>query len=119
MMLASFFWAFVVGGLICVIGQIMFDYFKLTPAHTLSILVVAGAILDGLGLYEPLIDFAGAGATVPITSFGNALVHGALAEAEQHGLVGIITGIFEVTSAGISAAIIFGFLAALFFKPKG
>lgn len=118
-MLASFFWAFVVGGLICVIGQIMFDYFKLTPAHTLSILVVAGAILDGLGLYEPLIDFAGAGATVPITSFGNALVHGALAEAEQHGLVGIITGIFEVTSAGISAAIIFGFLAALFFKPKG
>src|SRR5690625_6303677 len=65
-----FFWAFVVGGLICVIGQIMFDVFKLTPAHTLSILVVAGAILDGFGLYEPLIDFAGAGVTVPITSFG-------------------------------------------------
>lgn len=114
-----FFWAFVVGGLICVIGQIMFDVFKLTPAHTLSALVVAGAILDGFGLYEPLIDFAGAGATIPITSFGNALVHGAMEEAEKHGLVGVVTGMFEVTSAGISAAIIFGTLAAIIFKPKG
>lgn len=114
-----FFWAFVVGGLICVVGQLLMDVWKLTPAHTTSTLVVAGAILDGLGLYEPLIDFAGAGATVPITSFGNALVHGAMAEAEKHGLVGVITGIFEVTSAGISSAIIFGFLAALIFRPKG
>lgn len=114
-----YFWAFVVGGVICVIGQLLFDVMKLTPAHTMSTLVVSGAILDGFGLYEPLIDFAGAGATVPITSFGNALVHGAMAEAEKHGLVGIITGIFEVTSAGISAAIIFGFMAALIFKPKG
>ncbi len=114
-----FFWAFVVGGIICVIGQLLLDVGKLTPAHTLSILVVTGAVLDGLGLYEPLIDFAGAGATVPITSFGNALVHGAMAEAEKNGLVGVITGIFEVTSAGISAAIIFGFMAALVFKPKG
>ncbi|KJS18492.1 MAG: stage V sporulation protein AEB [Peptococcaceae bacterium BRH_c4b] len=114
-----YIWAFVVGGLICVIGQLMLDVAKLTPAHVMSILVVAGAILDGLGLYEPLIDFAGAGATVPITSFGNALVHGAMAEAQRTGLVGILTGIFEVTSAGISAAIIFGFLAALLFKPKG
>lgn len=118
-MLASFFWAFVVGGLICVIGQLMFDLLKLTPAHTMSTLVVLGAVLDGLGLYEPLIDFAGAGATVPITSFGNALVHGALAEAERSGLIGIVTGIFEVTSAGISSAIIFAFLASLVFKPKG
>lgn len=114
-----FFWAFVIGGLICVIGQIMFDVFKLTPAHTLTTLVVFGAILDGFGLYEPLIDFAGAGATVPITSFGNALVHGAMAEADKHGLIGVITGIFEVTSAGISAAIIFGVIGALIFKPKG
>lgn len=118
-MIASFFWAFVVGGMICVIGQILMDVFKYTPAHTMSILVVSGAILDGLGLYEPLIDFAGAGATVPITSFGNALVHGALAEAEKSGIIGIVTGIFEVTSAGISSAIIFGFLASLVFKPKG
>lgn len=111
--------AFVVGGLICVIGQILMDVMKLTPAHTMSALVVSGAILDGFGLYEPLIDFAGAGATVPITSFGNSLVHGAMAEAERTGLIGVITGIFEVTSAGISAAIIFGFLASLAFRPKG
>lgn len=114
-----FLWAFIVGGLICVLGQIMFDVFKLTPAHTLTSLVILGAILDGLGLYEPLIDFAGAGATVPITSFGNSLVHGALEEANNHGLIGVITGIFEVTSAGISAAIIFGVIGALIFKPKG
>src|SRR5690606_10936717 len=114
-----FFWAFVVGGLICVIGQLLIDVFKLTPAHTTSTLVVVGALLDGFNLYEPLIDFAGAGATVPITSFCNALVHGAMAEAERHGLIGVITGIFEVTSAGISSAIIFGFLAALIFRPKG
>ncbi len=115
----TFFWAFVVGGSICVIGQLLMDVAKLTPAHTMSTLVVAGAVMDGLGLYEPLIDFAGAGATVPITSFGNALVHGAVAEANQHGIIGIVTGIFEVTSAGISSAIIFGFIAALIFRPKG
>ncbi|MBB6215908.1 stage V sporulation protein AE [Anaerosolibacter carboniphilus] len=115
----KFFWAFVVGGGICVIGQIMLDVFKLTPAHVTSSLVVVGAILGGLGLYEPLIKFAGAGASVPITSFGNALVKGALAEAKRSGIVGVLTGIFEVTSAGISAAIIFGFMAALIFKPKG
>ncbi|ABZ83525.1 stage v sporulation protein ae, putative [Heliomicrobium modesticaldum Ice1] len=114
-----YFWAFVVGGLICVIGQLLFDVAKLTPAHTMTLLVVSGAILDGLGLYEPLIDFAGAGATVPITSFGNALVHGAMAEAKSTGLIGILTGIFEVTSAGISAAIIFGFIASLIARPKG
>jgi stage V sporulation protein AE len=114
-----YFWAFVVGGLICVIGQIMFDVFKLTPAHTLSTLVVLGAVLDGVGLYEPLIEFAGAGATVPITSFGNSLVHGAIEEGKQNGLIGVITGMFEVTSSGISAAIVFGFIGALLFKPKG
>lgn len=114
-----FFWAFVVGGVICVIGQIMFDVFKLTPAHTLSTLVIAGAILDGFGLYEPLIDFAGAGASVPITSFGNSLVHGAMAEAEKHGIIGVVTGMFEVTSSGISAAIIFGMIGAILFRPKG
>jgi stage V sporulation protein AE len=118
-MLAMFFWAFLIGGMMCVIGQLLFDIAKLTPAHTLSLLVVMGAILSGFGLYEPLIDFAGAGATIPITSFGNALVQGAMQEADQHGLVGVLTGMFEVTSSGISAAIIFGFLGALIFKPKG
>jgi len=115
----KFFWAFVVGGLICVIAQIMLDVFNLTPAHTTSSLVVLGAILGGLGFYEPLIKFAGAGASVPISSFGNALVKGALAEAKRSGIIGVLTGIFEVTSAGVSAAIIFGFMAALIFKPKG
>ncbi|GIN62998.1 stage V sporulation protein AE [Robertmurraya siralis] len=118
-MLPMFFWAFVVGGLICVFGQLLFDVAKLTPGHTLSLLVVMGAILDGIGLYEPLADFAGAGATVPITNFGNTLVHGALQEAEKHGLVGVLTGMFEVTSSGISAAIVFAFIGALLFKPKG
>lgn len=114
-----FLWAFIIGGAICVLGQIMFDVFKLTPAHTMATLVVIGAIVDGLGLYEPLIKFAGAGATVPITSFGNALVHGALTELREQGWIGVISGIFKVTSAGISAAIIFSFLAALVVRPKG
>lgn len=118
-MLTSYLFAFLVGGAICVVGQLMMDVGKLTPAHTLSSLVVVGAILDGVGLYEYLIDFAGAGAIVPITSFGNSLVHGALAEAEAHGWIGVLTGMFEVTSAGISAAIVFGFIGALLFKPKG
>lgn len=112
-------WAFIVGGAICVIGQILMDVFRLTPAHTMCTLVVTGAILGGLGLYEPLIKFAGAGASVPISSFGNSLVKGALAEWKRNGVVGVLTGIFEVTSAGISAAIIFAFLSSLIFKPKG
>jgi len=113
------FWAFVIGGLICVIGQLMLDGLKLTPAHTTSTLVVVGAILGGLGLYEPLVKFAGAGATVPISSFGNSLVKGALKEFESTGPIGVLTGIFQITSGGISAAIIFGFIGALVFKPKG
>lgn len=80
---------------------------------------LVGAVLGGLGLYEPLIKFAGAGASVPISSFGNALVKGALFEAKRDGIIGVITGIFEVTSAGVSAAIIFGFLGAILFRPKG
>ncbi|WP_170006749.1 stage V sporulation protein AE [Bacillus fonticola] len=118
-MIAMFFWAFVVGGAICVIGQLMFDVAKLSPGHTLSILVVAGAVLEGLGWYGPLADFAGAGATVPITNFGFTLLRGAMQEYEQHGLVGVLTGMFEVTSSGISAAIVFAFIGALLFKPKG
>lgn len=117
--MSIFITAFIVGGLICVIGQLLFDVAKLTPAHTLCIMVVAGSVMDGIGIYEPLIDFAGAGATVPITSFGNALTHGAMAEAEKHGFVGVLTGMFEVTSSGISAAILFGFIAAVIFKSKG
>jgi stage V sporulation protein AE len=117
--LIKLFWSFVVGGGICVIGQVMMDVFKLTPAHTTCTLVVIGAILGGFGWYDPIVKFAGAGASVPISSFGNSLVKGALAEADQTGFVGVLTGIFKVTSAGISAAIIFAFIAALIFKPKG
>ena len=115
----KFIWAFIIGGAICIIGQILMDRFKLTPAHTMCTLVVAGAILGGLGLYDSLVEFAGAGASVPISSFGNQLVKGALKEAEKTGIIGVLTGIFEVTSAGVSAAIIFGFLSSLVFRPKG
>lgn len=115
----KFIWAFIIGGIICVIGQLLMDGLKLTPAHTMCVLVVSGAILGGLGLYDPLVKFAGAGASVPISSFGNQLVKGALQEAEQTGIIGVLTGIFEITSAGISSAIIFGFLAAILFRPKG
>ncbi len=115
----KFIWAFIIGGLVCVIGQILMDVVKLTPAHTMCTLVVAGAILGGFGLYDRFVEFAGAGASVPISSFGNQLVKGALQEAKQNGIIGVLTGIFEVTSAGISAAIIFGFLASLVFRPKG
>ena len=111
--------AFIVGGFICIIGQLLLDIAKLTPAHVMSIFVVAGAVLDGFGLYDKLIEFAGAGATVPITSFGHSLLHGAMEKADQHGFVGIGMGIFELTSAGISSAILFAFLVALIFKPKG
>ncbi|WP_368504603.1 stage V sporulation protein AE [Alkalihalophilus sp. As8PL] len=111
--------AFVVGGLICILGQLLLDIGKLSPTHTLSTLVVLGALLDGFHLYDRLIDFAGAGATVPITSFGHSLVHGAMAEGERFGFLGVGMGMFEVTSVGISSTILFSFLVALIFKPRG
>lgn len=115
----KFILAFIVGGSICVVGQLLMDGMKLTPAHTMVTLVVSGAVLGGIGVYDDLIRFAGAGASVPISSFGNQLVKGALQEAQKTGIIGVLTGIFKITSAGISAAIIFGFLAALLCKPKG
>lgn len=111
--------AFLVGGAICAIAQIVLDLTPLTPAHVLTALVVIGGIASALGWYEPLVQFAGAGATVPITSFGHALVKGAIAEAESEGLIGALSGVFKLTSAGITSAIIFAFLAAVIFKPKG
>ncbi|MFD0770830.1 stage V sporulation protein AE [Bacillus sp. CGMCC 1.60114] len=115
----EFIYAFVVGGAICVIGQLLLDFTKLTPAHVMATFVVAGAILDGFGIYDKLIQFAGAGATVPITSFGHSLLHGAMEAAEKHGYLGIGMGMFKLTSVGISASILFAFLTALIFKPKG
>lgn len=117
-MVVSVFVAFVVGGLICTIGQLIIDVFKQTPTFMLSLFVVIGSVLDGIGWYEPFIDFSGAGATVPITSFGNGLVHGALKEAEQSGLIGVVIGMFQLTSAGITSAIVFGVIGALLFKPR-
>lgn len=114
-----FLYAFLVGGAICTVGQLLMDVFKLTPAHVVASFVVLGAAFDVFGLYDRLIDFAGAGATVPITSFGHSLLHGAMAEGHEHGYLGIAIGIFKLTSAGITSAILFGFLVALFFKPKG
>ncbi|WP_070121583.1 stage V sporulation protein AE [Bacillus marinisedimentorum] len=115
----EYFLAFVFGGAICVVGQLLLDMFKLTPAHVMSSFVVAGAVLDGFGIYDKFIKFAGAGATVPITSFGHSLLHGAMKESEDHGFIGIAMGIFQLTSAGISSAILFGFLVAVIFKPRG
>ncbi|RWZ60212.1 stage V sporulation protein AE [Halobacillus fulvus] len=115
----TFLWAFLVGGAICVIGQLLLDVAKLTPAHVMSSFVVAGAVLDAFDLYDNLIDFAGAGATVPITSFGHSLLHGAMEQADEHGFMGVAIGIFELTSAGIASAILFGFIVAVIFKPKG
>jgi stage V sporulation protein AE len=114
-----FIWAFIIGGVICVIGQLIMDILKITPAHTTCTLVVIGAILAGFGLYDPLVKLAGAGASIPISSFGNTLVKGALADAEKTGFIGVFTGVFKMASAGISAAIVFGFIAAIIFKPKG
>lgn len=111
--------AFIIGGLICVIGQLIMDILEITPAHTTCTLVVIGAILGGLGLYDPLVKFAGAGAFVPISSFGNTLVQGALTDAKETGFIGIFTGVLKTVSSGISAAVFFGFLAAIIFKPKG
>jgi len=114
----SYLAAFLVGGLICMLGQIILDTTKLTQGHVLSGFTVAGGILSGLGLYQPLIDFAGAGATLPISSFGNALTQGAIREAERTGVLGLLSGMFELTSSGIAAAIVFSFLAALLFNPR-
>lgn len=110
--------AFLVGGLICLIAQLILDNTKLSPGHVLSSFTVAGGLLGGVGIYDRLVEFAGAGATVPISSFGNSLVKGALQEVEQNGMIGVLTGMFEITSAGIAAAIVFAFLTAVVFTPK-
>ena len=116
--LTQFFRAFVIGGAICVIGQLLFDVANLTPAHTMSVLVVAGSILGVLGLYPLLVDFAGFGAMLPISSFGNTLVEGAKEGAASGSFWGIFTGLIKQVSAGVTAAVVFGFFTALVFKPK-
>ncbi len=110
--------AFLVGGLLCLIGQLLIDRTRLTPARILTGYVVAGVILGALGLYQPLADWAGAGATVPLTGFGNALAKGVKKAVAEQGLLGAFTGGFTAASGGTAAAVFFGLLAALLFKPK-
>ncbi len=114
-----FLYAFLVGGLICAIGQLIMDKFKLTPGHITVLFVVIGAVLDGFNIYDKLIEFAGAGALLPITSFGHSLLHGALEKTKEVGFLGIGMGMFDLTASGITAAILFSFLAGIIFKPKG
>ena len=109
---------FVVGGIICIIGQILIDKTKLTPARILVLFVTVGAILGGLGIYQHLINFAGAGATVPITGFGAILAKGAIEEVQKIGLLGAFTGGVKASAGGIAAAIFFGYIASLIAKPK-
>ena len=109
---------FLVGGIICIIGQILIDKTKLTPARVLVIFVATGCILGGIGIYQYLVDFAGAGATVPLTGFGYNLAKGAIEAVKENGLVGAFTGGVKAAAGGIAAAIFFGYIASLISKPK-
>ena len=109
---------FITGGLICIIGQILIDKTKLTPARILVTFVTTGVILGGLGLYKYLVDFAGAGATVPLTGFGYNLAKGAIEEVSQNGLVGAFVGGVKASAGGIAATVFFGYIASLISKPK-
>lgn len=108
--------AFFVGGLLCVIGQILIDYTKLTPARILVAYVVAGVLLTAIGVYDPIVKFAGAGATVPLTGFGYSLANGVVEAIDQYGFMGILCGGLTATAAGITAAIFSGFIMSLIFK---
>ncbi len=114
----EYLWAFVVGGAICVLGQALIDFTKLTPARILVLFVVAGVVLSALGLYEPLAEFAGAGATVPLTGFGHLMAAGTKEAVAGLGLLGALGGGLQAASVGIAAAVLFGLLAAVFSKPK-
>ncbi len=110
--------AFAVGGAFCVIAQILIDKTNLTPARILVVYVVVGVVLGAVGLYQPLVDFAGAGATVPLTGFGYLISKGVKQAVEEQGVLGALTGALATTSGGISAALIFGYLACLCFRGK-
>ena len=114
----QYLWAFLIGGAICTVGQLLLSYTRLTSARILVLFVVLGVVLGGLGLYQPLVDLAGAGASVPLLGFGNALAKGAIEGAKEHGILGALSGGMSATAAGISAAVLFGWLAALIFRPR-
>lgn len=112
----DYVWAFVIGGAVCAVGQILIDFTKMTPARILVTFVTAGVLLGALGVYEPLVDFAGCGATVPLTGFGYLMAKGTLEAVREHGLLGVFSGGVTAGAAGIAAAVFFGYLAALFSK---
>ena len=109
---------FLVGGLLCVVGQLLIDCSRLTPARILTLFVVSGVMLGALGLYQPLADWAGAGATVPLTGFGNTLAKGVKKAVAEQGLLGAFTGGLTASSGGVCAAVLFGLLAAIIARPK-
>lgn len=110
--------SFVVGGIICVIGQILIDKTKLTPGRILVIFVTSGVILTALGIYEPIVKFGKAGATIPLPGFGYSLAKGVMKEVTEKGFIGVFTGGVKSTAAGIAAAVVFGYVFALLFKSK-
>ncbi|MBR4123757.1 MAG: stage V sporulation protein AE [Clostridia bacterium] len=112
----SCLFAFITGGFICLIGQVLIDYTKLTPARILVSFVVSGVILTAIGIYEPLVNFAGAGATVPLTGFGYSLAKGVQEAVQQYGLIGALSGGLTATAAGITASALFGVIMALLFR---
>ena len=114
----NYLWAFVVGGLICVAGQLLIDLTKLTPARILVTFVVSGVVLSAVGVWEPLVDFAGAGAKTPLTGFGYIISEGVKKAIDEKGALGILTGPLTAASGGITAALVFGLLAAVIFKDK-
>lgn len=113
-----YIYAFLFCGLVCMIAQLILDNTKLTPGHVTSLFVVIGAALDIFGIYDKIVLYCGAGAIIPITSFGHLLIHGAMDIAGEMGVIGLAFGIFDLTSAGISVAIVAAFLLCLLFKPK-
>ena len=114
----QYLWCFIIGGVLCIIAQILIDKTKLTPARVLVLYVTVGAILGGLGIYKYLVDFAGAGATVPLTGFGYNLAKGAIEGVKDTGIIGAFTGGVKAAAGGIAAAIFFGYIASLISKPK-
>lgn len=110
--------SFIFCGLVCLIGQLILDNTKLTPGHITTIFVVLGSFLDIFNIYDKIILWAGGGALVPITSFGHLLIHGAMTSANDLGFMGLMTGMFNLTASGITAAIVFSFVLSLIFKPK-
>lgn len=114
----DYIWVFVVGGIICTIGQLLLSYTRLTSARILVLFVTLGAVLSAIGIYQPIVDFAKAGATIPLTGFGHTLAQGAIKGAKESGILGAVTGGTTAAAGGITAAIVFGYIAALIFNPK-